>query len=309
MTASLGSRAVRRRLVLVTALVWALLASPIPQSLYGAGILLTIVLAALDVVLGAATGWLAFARPSRIDEREGMLRDRAYRIAFRLMGGGIILLIICGTLAMVISLYQSAVQVPQAIDPRRLVALLELLVGMPTIVIAWLSPDGLDEPAPRSWPATALRWSPALIVPAIAAIWLTGVVALPDRLTTARVVPNPNLQVTGATCGQFSGSRDVARGFGGALRLDADVCWDGQKAWIFEEFRPMWASGRFDCRQAGESDFAFIHGPVCTSWIDSAGALHYLVQARLAPVPGAFAGRDLRIQLTVARDGRVLSFE
>ena len=309
MIALLGSRTVRRRLVLATVLVWAVLASPFPQSLYGAGIVLTILLAALDVILGGATGWLAFARPSRIDEREGMLRDRAYRIAFRLMGAGIIVLIICGTVATVTAISQGSLPAPRAIDPRRLVALLELLVGMPTIVIAWLSPESLDEPSTGEWPGTLLRWGPALIVPAIAAAWLAAVVALPDRLTTARLVPSPNLTVSGSTCGQFTGSRDIARGFGGALRLDTEVCWDGQKAWVFEEFRPIGDSGRVACALAADSDFAVVHGPVCTGWIDSAGTLHYLVQARLGPVPGGLGARDLRIQLTVARDGRVLSFE
>jgi len=65
-----------------------------PRSLDGLGMPLTLCLVALDVVLGALTGWLAFARSASLDERQAALRDRAYRVAFRLVLVGVLLMIV-----------------------------------------------------------------------------------------------------------------------------------------------------------------------------------------------------------------------
>jgi hypothetical protein len=47
--------------VVFVALCWLVVASQLPYSLQGTGIVLLLALVALDVILGVTTGWLAFA--------------------------------------------------------------------------------------------------------------------------------------------------------------------------------------------------------------------------------------------------------
>ena len=82
-----------RIVLLLLAACWLLLASSIPTSLHGAGIVLLLAVIALDLLLGIRTDWLAFVPTSRLDERQVALRDRAYRLAFRLLAAGVLLMV------------------------------------------------------------------------------------------------------------------------------------------------------------------------------------------------------------------------
>jgi hypothetical protein len=50
---------------------------------------LILVVLVLNVVLGVGSGWLAFARASTLDRHQLAVRNRAYRLAFLLVGAGI----------------------------------------------------------------------------------------------------------------------------------------------------------------------------------------------------------------------------
>jgi hypothetical protein len=74
---------------LLLGVVWLLLASPYPPSLRSTGMVLILVVLVLNVVLGVGSGWLAFARASTLDRHQLAVRNRAYRLAFLLVGAGI----------------------------------------------------------------------------------------------------------------------------------------------------------------------------------------------------------------------------
>lgn len=314
-----------RTLVLLTLVCWAVLISPFPRSLHGAGIAIVIVLIVLDAALGETTGWLAFARPSRLDEREAALRDWAYRRAFRLIVAGLLLMVLAngvgGAIRSSAGSQPPALPVPD-LGARDIVAFLELLVILPTAVIAWWQPapdaSGLRERI-RSHRG---RWMvPAAAIPIVAALWLLAVAALPTRSAGVSQVPSTSFAAGDARCGEFSAIREVGYGFGGSVRLRAGVCWDGRQAWVFgdpalsrpasmppEEFVASFPSLTSCAIDDGAADFATVADQRCMESFDANGTMHYLVRGRVSPGVGRLGARDLEIDLTVTRDGRILSF-
>jgi len=312
---------VDQRLVLALLAVWLLLIAPYPVSLDGWAVTLVLALLTLDVVLGMRTGWLAFARGGRLDEREAALRDRAFRLAFRLAALGIATMLVTGYLSAIVGFFvehqPSPVGPPNPIGARGIAALLELLAIAPTAVIAWLQPRLVEQPAS----SRRLSWLPLLVVPFSALLWLLAVNALPPRSALAHRVPG-GLSMADATCGDFTARRETGFGFGGAIRLQVAVCWNGHQAFaVGDTTLPAPASlpaeeyagfrmdpGLTNCRpQSGDSDFGRITQG-CTETIDQDGTMHYQVRGRVWPAAGGLGARDLRLELTVTRDGRIVNF-
>jgi hypothetical protein len=311
-----------RRLVLAVAVVWLLLIEPYPVSLGGWALAPVLALLTLNVVLGVRTGWLAFARGGRLDEREAALRDRAFRLAFQLVALGLVTMLVTGYVSAVLQFLvahqPSPSAIPNPFGARGIVALLELLAVAPTVVIALLQPGSPEQPSAGS----GRRWLPLLAVPAMVLLWLTAVFALPARTALVHQVQG-RLVMSGARCGDFAARRETALGFGGALRLEATVCWNGRQAFVVGDGALPWPSSLpaeeyaglvamdpslTSCRpQGGDADFALVRES-CTETIDQEGTMRYLLRGRVWPAAAAFGGGDQTIELVVTRDGRILSF-
>jgi hypothetical protein len=311
--------------VLLVAGGWLLLASSLPASLHQTGIVIVLVLIALDLALGVSTDWLALRPTSRLDERQAALRDRAYRVAFRLVAVGVLLMVvftIVGAIAAANNL-QNLNAVPDAISPRHLVAFLELLLVAPTLVIAWLQ-DGESGSELRHLQA----WWPLLLVPLLAATWFVAVQVLPAQLVTVRGMSGM-FEASGASCDHFSAEKSVAGGLGGTARLKVEVCWDGQHAWAYgdpslhtpmdivptpvpahELVSPLSMPSLRDLTSCAprdpDNDFVNV-SESCTQQIGADGTMRLTVHGRFSLLPGGLASRDVQIQLVVSRDGKVLA--
>lgn len=317
-TASPTRPSTPRLLVGVTALVWLLFASEFPVSLQGLGIAVLLAMIALDVVLGSLTGWLAFLPSSGLDERQATLRDGAYRIGFRLVGSGVLLMVLLGIagIAVTFAVQGPLLQVPaDGLTVRAVIAVLQLLVMSPTLVLAWSMPH--DETAESG----DLRLLPFLAVPAVALLWVAAIVAGPVQTATSSQTLG-SMATSDGTCSNFGAVSRLAAGFGGSARLYAEVCWNGQYAYAVGDPslpRPAsmqleeWAvlnrmPGLTRCAPlSSDTDFGNVETS-CTGYVDGMGTLHLSLSGRIRPLPGDLAARDVHVQLLVARNGKVLTF-
>jgi hypothetical protein len=324
------SRPWLRTTVAAVAALIVLLASALP--LRGLGILVVVALAGLDVTLVQATGGLAFRRRSGLDERERALRDLAYRRGFRWIGLGVVLLWLVWLLSYVaVTAGASGLKetdVDTGISGRILLSMVELLLLLPTCVVAWR-----EEGAPaREWGeldggrGRRRGWMAWLVLPALVTAWIAAVVWLP-----LQSAPHGSLSVAGgpsaATCQEFAGGAMVGSEFGATVGLRAYVCWDGAVAYIWgnpslptptgalreegvsgfasRDANPM-APLYSGCGLDNTADFATVSGTTCSERIDAAGTVHYAVSARVSPLPFGIASREVTVELVVTRDGRVL---
>jgi hypothetical protein len=332
--ARLRTRRGRRIAVAITLAITALLGSLLPSSFYGLGIVVILVLVALDVLLIRATEGLAFTRRRALDERESALRDRAYRRGFRLLGLALAveLLIFIATESILSAIANatqngslpSITEVNNVISGRGLTAIVQLLVMLPTLMIAWTAGDRVDREGGRHARHWALLW---LSIPAIAGAWLLLVAAAPEQVT-AKSNSSISGGLEGATCQHFSAGRIVGAEFGATVGLRAEVCWNGTDAFVSgDPSIPLPESAiaamhlppgvpadggnpaQTDltaCGAGTTDDFATVSATTCSGTIDAAGTLHYSVHARVSPLPGGIGQRDVTLTLVVARDGRVL---
>jgi hypothetical protein len=309
----------QRTVVALTAL-WLVLIAPYPLSLDGFGVPIVLAIVTLDVILGVRTGWLALGRAAGLDERETDLRDRAFRLAFHLIAIGIATMIVTGVasslLRFLVAHQPSSTAIPDPIGVRGIVALLELLAFAPTAVIAWFQPH----PHERPLAGGRSRWLALLAVPLAGALWLVGVITLPQRTATVHLA-QAGLVMADASCSAFGVRRETAFGFGGALHLEATVCWNGRQAFVVGDTSlPRPASlpdGEYaglamgpsltSCRPlAGDDDFAAVQES-CSETIDQDGTMHYVLRGQVWPAALAGGPRQT-IELVVAADGRVLRF-
>jgi hypothetical protein len=333
------TRRVRRILVVAVGAVTALLASALP--LHGFGIVVVVALAGVDILLLKATAWLAFHRASGLDERQTILRDLAYRRGFRWIGLGIVLLYVLwlgsDIAVTVVSATTSQFSIPafSAVDtgiPGRIVlAMAELLLMLPTSVIAWREDgggdtngvaDGTERDRRRTWVA----W---LVLPGIVAAWFAAVVWLPLQSAPHGSFSSSGSGPSGTTCQTYAGGVMVGAEFGASVGLRANVCWDGSVAYVsgnpsiplpasvvrdysVPEFTPSSSdinpaqpmlSG---CGLDNIGDFAAVGPTTCTERIDADGTLHYTVSARVSPLPFGIASREVSVDLVVTRTGKVL---
>jgi hypothetical protein len=334
-----GYRPGRRALVLAIGAVTALLASALP--LHGFGIAMVVGLAGLDILLLQATAWLAFHRASGLDERQTILRDFAYRRGFRWIGPAIVLLYavwLGSDIAVtVVSATTSQFSIPafSAVDTgtpgRMVIAMVELLVMLPTGVIAWREDgggdtDGVADGTERDRRRTWVAW---LVLPGIVAAWFAAVVWLPLQSAPHGSFSSSGGGPSGTTCQTYAGGVMVGAEFGASVGLRANVCWDGSVAYVsgnpslplpasvirdysVPEFTPSatdinpaqpMLSG---CGLDNIGDFAAVGSTTCTERIDADGTLHYTVSARVSPLPFSIASREVTVDLVVTRNGKVL---
>jgi hypothetical protein len=340
--ARLAGRPGRRSLVVAAWTLIALLASALP--LHGFGILVVMALAGLDILLLQATGWLAFRRGSRLDERQRRLRDFAYRRGFRWIGLAIVLLYVlwlASDIAVtVISATTSQFSIPafSAVNtgtPGRIViALAEVLLMLPTCVIAWREDgggdtDGVADGTERDRRRTWVAW---LVLPGIAAAWFAAVVWLPLQSAPHGSFSSSGGGPSGTTCQTYAGGVMAGAEFGASVGLRANVCWDGSVAYVsgnpslplpasvirdygVPEFTPSASeinpaqpmlSG---CGLDNLSDFAAVGQTTCTERIDASGTMYYTVSARVSPLPFGIASREVSVALVVTRTGKVLEVQ
>jgi hypothetical protein len=252
--------------------------------------------AVLNVILGVESGWLAFARPSTLDQRQVAVRNRAYRLGFLLVGAGIAVMIalsIAGSVLPLARVNHSLSQLPLGIRPRQLVALLELLVIAPTVLIAWMA---------AAKPGLVVRrregvrtWAPALSIPLLAVVWITAIAVMPARTVTVQDAPDGFFR-WGATCGHFAATKEIGYGFGGAFQVQTEVCWNGEGAFI------IWDPARSSCTvEETDHDFALVSAD-CIMWGN-----RLVLHGRVSPLPGGLGARDVEMQLEVGASGGVIA--
>lgn len=324
----LRQRGVRRALVIAIVVLTTILASSLPASLEGLGIVAVLVLVAMDVTAVVATDALAFVRGAVLDERERANRDRAYRRGFRILGLALVLTVLVATWS---PGSQSPSELNAGIVGRVVVAILNLLVMMPTLVLVWADAVPADDgDAATTSHSTRLRAGAAwLLLPAILAAWVVDVTTAPSTAAWASDTFVEGFSMSGATCTHVVSGRIVGLEFGAVVGLRAEVCWNGVDAFVVGDPTvplPSSAIARLNppgggiraqyldpadpqatlCGAESNGDFAVLSPPVCTAVIDPTGTLHYTVRARLTPLPFGVAARDVRVNLVVTRVGVVL---
>jgi hypothetical protein len=328
-------RGVRRGLVIAVLGVTAVDAGSFPPSLHGFGLILVLILAAIDLMLIASVGGLPFVRTRSLDERERALRDRAFRLGFRMLGLALVVMIVVWIAGLILSAEVFGVASPGELDAgmsgRLLIGIVEVLVMMPTLVMAWgdveVHPAGIDliaSPVRRSRVPRA-RW---VIIPVIVAVWMLGVSVLPAQDAVASSTFSQSVGApSNATCAQFVSGRIVGLEFGAIVGMRVEVCWNGVDAFVYgDSSDPLPPSELAEFGTAGgpvssadvdptdpmltacggddNDDFATLV-VTCSATIDSAGTLHYTEHARVSPLPFAFGARDITLSLVVTKDGVV----
>jgi hypothetical protein len=307
--------------VVLIAIGWLLLCSPIPSTLHGTGAIVVLALIALDVVLGLKTHWLAFSPRRRLDERQAAVRDDAYRTAFHWMRAAIIVMLILASIGAGLASIEGGPG-PAGASLRFLVAFLELIVILPSAVIAWQGDVASHSPEASSHPVR--RWSALIVIPVLALGWFAVASVLPTRTVVATPVPGSLLfSMEGASCQHYAVEKEIAAGFGGTLGVRAEVCWNGRQAFVVgdpslplpqgilphQEVLPAGpAIPSITSCSAGrsESDFG-VASQTCTEHIDADGTMTLTARGRVSPLPFELGARDLEVQLTVDRDGKVIS--
>ena len=310
--ATLRSRWSPGRLAAAVAFLgWVLLISPLPSSLEGAGIVLVLLLIGLDIVLGIVTGWLALQPTSRLDERQTILRDTAYRIAFRLTAAGIFLVLISTLVGTILTMQHTITLRPIGINPRDLAALIEMFVILPTATIAWLQPVDLDEAEVRG--TTRSPWWLLLFLPLLAVVWASATQLMPASAVVVRGTPGAFL-ADDMKCDVFTARKEILARFGGAIGFHAGICWNGERAFIFGD-PSLGAAARQEateppitsCSTAdAETDFATV-SQHCTAQLDADGTVRMRAEGRISPLPFGWGARDVDVELAVSRDGKLLS--
>jgi len=314
-------RGARRLLVVLLALAWGAIASPVPVSLDGWGPILVAGCLGIFLILGHMTGWLSSPFRRDGDEIVLALRGLAYRRAFRLFLLGILLLVPM----LVVGASQGGTTiawgVPDPLGARAVAALLILLVVLPTAVMAWIGPSGHFAgglPA-KGAPVGAVTAGLSALVSVLIVAWLVGLQALPVSVASKVTIPDPQDAFSPGTCGAFAAVSQLDQGFGPSLVLLAQVCWNGRSVWLVNDPggpspNPSWrgfsnALPQFCLRSTDRSDFGVLADQQCRVWVDSSGSIHVVMWAEAGSGLPGMGTRWLQLNLVVARSGRVLSFD
>jgi hypothetical protein len=302
----------------LTVLLWALLASPEPTSLRGTGALLVAVIVGLGVALNQATGWRAWRRPSRLDERESRARDQAYRFAFRGMGVGIFVVIVTSLIATYLP-PRPDWPTPLAFSsgPRYLVAVLLLLAVLAPVCLAWSETAGQsDAPPTRRGPLIPLvraGSAPLAAVVLVLLAWSAAVALVPAQTVMAEKLPSPSVSVGGGSCATVEVSEELGGGLGSAVTVDANVCWNGHRAWDGNRGLPPptedLAADRpraFNCSLGIDAgDFEEVSAESCTEQADASGTFRFVARARVGSGIGDWLDRTLGVTVAVTAKGKV----
>jgi hypothetical protein len=293
--ARLGRRAVRRALVALIVLICLDFAFG-PALLSGAGALLFLVLVLCNFALGRATSRIASAGPGALDERQEALRNRAFRVAyavFALVVGG-------GTLVAYTASLDSRAWLASRLSGGAILVFLQLLFFLPTMAVAWLEPDRLtDEPAPPRPMSPGERLSLVMVTVAfLVPLVLSFMVALLPVRTSASVQPIAGMP---DHCQYFHAEKHTGFVFEGVQQLNAVACADGVKAY------ETWGLNQSDCLP-GTRIAVEIVTTRCTRTTATDGTLRFTYSAQVRSVFLPFLSRDVTLNLTLARDGRVVRF-
>lgn len=295
----LGRRRVRRGLVaLLGAVCLALLLSGLWPSTAAVPVLLFILLILLNIALGRATQRVATAPDATVDERQEALRNRAHLFSYRLLA-------IVLTLTLLIGVAR-----PQLVHGLTLgfVGYLQLLFGLPAMVLAWIEPDRL---APESehkvrdvWAAVSL---PLLGLTIATPFLLSLVLTFLPVHATASMSP-PQLGFVGSAgarsavqCREFLARTTVGAGVQADIPLHASACWDGRHA--FE----AWGMNRSDCLPASTM-LTTVTAARCTRTTDADGTLHFTYRAAVRPALLPFLVREVEVSIVLDRNGHVQRF-
>jgi hypothetical protein len=304
-----------RLLIALIAAGWLALITPLPSSLHGTAVILTLALLSLDVVLGIRTGWLAFRMRSAMDERQLGIRDEAYRVAYQLMRTGIVIMLVAGVFATGVNALAGTAALA-GISPRYLVACLELLVVLPTAALAW------NRVAGQGLHRSPARYLSLLVVPLVLAGWGLLVSTFPAK---ASVAPSSNVSfsIAGSSCEQLVLHKEIAAGFGGGIGLHVEVCWNGQKAFAVgdpafplppnvlpdQDLMPREALSMPEltaCAPArSETDFSVV-AQRCSEQNGPDGTMTLIVDGTVSSLPGGLLKRTLEAKLIVDRNGKIL---
>src|SRR5207302_28720 len=113
-------------------------------------------------------------------------------------------------------------EVDDGITGRTLVALVDLLVMLPTMVIAWMEPGPTDDAGVDARPSSPRRprfWAAALLVPAAAAAWLLVVSWAPVQAAGPSRSVFVDGSWPGSACRHFAAGRMVGTEFGATVGM------------------------------------------------------------------------------------------
>ena len=291
--AVLSRRPARRGLVLLIGATCCLLTS-IPSPLGTWYLLPTLFLIFCNVMLGRATQRISAAPVQDVDEWQESMRNRAHVVAYWILAAVVVL----GVGGAYVISYATRAWLADSFGVW--IALAELLLFLPAMVVAWTQSDPVVE---YVRPRGPIRWSRYLVFGAVAVELLLPVVSglamlvLPPQVNTT---PRPAAdQVRG--CSYLGAITTVGWVFQAQLPISADVCWTGVRA------VEQWGMNRSDCNPETTSGL-LVTTVSCTRRLLPNGTLYFDYTARLESPGLPFVQRDVSLKVAVSRTGRLLAF-
>lgn len=291
----LGRRRIRRGIVGLACLCCLAMVVAPANDLGGSIILLILFLALCNVLLARATEQITVSVPRPLDERQGSVRNRAYRLAYWLLASGV------GSVVLVTYLASTATRswLGSAADGGPLIVVVALLICLPSLVVAWQEPDRTT-PAPQASGShlAALRIAAAmvaitLVAPVVAAI---GVEVLPAQTTA---LTRTSLDGDGpADCANLRRVTEVGFWFTARFALDTQVCWNGSRA------RYLYGMNQSDCLPT-DWNLVSVTTTRCVRRTVPDGTLDYTYVASIQPDVLSFLRRRVVISVVINRDGQV----
>ncbi|MGH7642962.1 MAG: hypothetical protein ACRENX_08130 [Candidatus Dormibacteria bacterium] len=294
----------RRGAVVVVGSAWLLLALPLPLSLEGWGPGLVALIVALGIGLLRTNGSPLWRRGPELDERELQQRNQSYRLAYRLLGPAVLLLLVTCLISRALhftrgpSNYWYAVPANSVLGPRELLAFVLLVALLPVGVAAWR--NGPAQGSQARLPRRLLERTAAPLAGLLAVLlaWTVILATAPASTVVASQVPATFFDQFPGGCGSYATSRGLGDGLGPALNLITEACWDGRRAWIPKQFH------RLACTPALQAtDFGTLEVISCGTQRLADGSIRIELRARVGGWLDVAAGRLLAVQLRVDRHG------
>ncbi len=288
----LSRRSIRRALILSMAGVCGLLAA-MPNQLATWYVLPLLALICCNILLGRATQRVSAAPDREVDEWQEKMRNRAHVVAYRLLA-----IVVLGLAGAYVASYTIREWMAQSFGVWAVLA--ELLFFLPAMVLAWMQPDPVVEPAPRSLRATWLRRiiftavAAELLLPVISGLAL--LVVPPQISTTVRAAGNQSQR-----CSYLGATETVGLVLQATLPISAQVCWTGSRA--FED----WGMNQSDCEAAMTSGLVATTVS-CHRQLLTDGTLYFRYTTRLESPAIPFIWRDFPLTVAVSRTGRLVQF-
>jgi hypothetical protein len=293
----LGRRAVRRALVVAIGAVCAgLLAGVSPSSAAAVQAFLLIALVLLNFTLGVATERIATAPDQSVDERQEALRNRSHRLAYWTFA-----ILVGGTLLVAdVASGRSRSWLETTMSQGGGIVLLELMLVLPAITMAWLEPDRIapEHAASTSSPRTRIGLAMLAITIVTPFAFALALTVLPAQTTSSvRSSGGP----AGAQCAEFTAATRVGMVVSATIPIHAVACWDGRTA--TEE----WGLNASDCNPDGGA-MTTIETARCARTTAPDGTLRYTYSAVARAQFLPCVSREVTMQLVLDRDGHVVRF-